>query len=365
MPSRLLRELDARIAKCRDPLQNTCLRAEKAALLARQGHLDKARAELAAIHARYDRQPNAVVSAWVSLAEGLVIYFSDLGNASLDKIKRSLALSEAVGAKPIQALSAAWLAQMHFSRLDFGPMTKHLQIALRTAEPDQHSALSRACLVAAGAYHWAERIELALPWYGRARQHASAEGDEATLSALMHNMAWLRAAEARRQSVAGILAPRQALQAQLSTDSVHTFDKLIGMAGLGSLVPILRAQVLVLGDQFGDALALLEANIDGALSEGLKRMECVMLADAAWCRLNLGDVGGARRDSEVALSKIVDETQVDDIGMTHSRLAQVFAALGCADIASSHANKATEAWQMHTDRQALLIPALALALEGL
>ena len=123
MPSRLLRALEIRIAKCRDPLQNTCLRAEKAALLARQGQLEQARAELAAIHARYDRQPNAVVSAWVSLAEGLIVYFSNLGVAAIDKIKRSLALSEAVGARPIQALSAAWLAQMTFSRLDFGPMT--------------------------------------------------------------------------------------------------------------------------------------------------------------------------------------------------------------------------------------------------
>jgi hypothetical protein len=77
MTSLLRSALDARIAKTRDPLQNTCQRAERAALLARQGLLDEARAELASIHGRYDGRPNAVVSAWTSLAEGLVIYFEN------------------------------------------------------------------------------------------------------------------------------------------------------------------------------------------------------------------------------------------------------------------------------------------------
>jgi hypothetical protein len=168
-------------------LQNTCLRAERAALLARQGLLDEARAELASIHGRYDGRPNAVVSAWTSLAEGLVIYFENLGDAARDKIMRSLALSEAIRAKSILALSAAWLAQMDFSRLDFEPMVQHLSVALRTAGSSQHSALSRASLVVAQAYHWAERLDLALPWYGRARQHASTEGDESTINALMQH----------------------------------------------------------------------------------------------------------------------------------------------------------------------------------
>ena len=47
MVSRLLSALETRIARTRDPLQNDCLRAERTTLLARQGRLDEARAELA------------------------------------------------------------------------------------------------------------------------------------------------------------------------------------------------------------------------------------------------------------------------------------------------------------------------------
>ena len=86
MASRLLSALDARIAKCRDPVENACLRAEKAALLARQGYLDAARAELAIVHARYDGRPNAVVSAWVNLAEGLIAFYGSLSLKAKDKL---------------------------------------------------------------------------------------------------------------------------------------------------------------------------------------------------------------------------------------------------------------------------------------
>jgi hypothetical protein len=72
MPSRLRSALDASIAKTRDPSPNTCLRGERAVHVAREGLLGEARAELASIHARYDGRSNAVVSAWTSLAEGLV-----------------------------------------------------------------------------------------------------------------------------------------------------------------------------------------------------------------------------------------------------------------------------------------------------
>ena len=108
MASRLLSALDARIAKCRDPVENACLRAEKAALLARQGYLDAARAELAIVHARYDGRPNAVVSAWVNLAEGLIAFYGSLSLKAKDKLIRAIALSSAVGNRDVWALGAAW-----------------------------------------------------------------------------------------------------------------------------------------------------------------------------------------------------------------------------------------------------------------
>ncbi len=359
MTSRLLNALDARIRKTRNPVESACLRAERAALLARQGQLDAARAQLSALRTQFDTRPHAIVSAWASLAEGLVAYFENLSSSARDKFMRALALSEAVRAPSIQSVSAAWLAQMEFSCFDFEPMVRHLTEALEAAPKTQHSARSRASLVIAEAYHWCERLDLALPWYSLARQHATAEGDEATLSALMHNMAWLRTAEARRRSVFGAADADQARHARLGAESVGSFDHLVGTNSLNALVPLLRSQALMLTEEFEPALELLVAHTEKGRNEGLDRMACVLLADTAWCRLRTGDVLGARVDASLALGSVTRETHVDDLAMTHSRLSQIHGSLGEVDLAGHHDSLAKAAWQLHMDRQVQLTDLLA------
>ena len=365
MSSRLLKAIDKRIAKTRDAIENACLRAERAALLARQGLLDEARAELRRIHAQFDSRPNARVSAWTSLAEGLVIYFDNLAANARDKLLRSLALAAAIGDEHVEALSAAWLAQMDFAALDLESLVKHLPIALTKAAPSHHSARSRAALVAAEAYHWAERLDLALPWYTLVRHHASAEGDEPTLSALMHNMTWMRAAEARRRSVAEPTDAASARQTQMGADSIGTFDELIGMLALRPLVPILQAQALMLNRRHAEALDAFEQQLPASLQHGLGRMACVILADMALCRVKTGDPSGARADIARALESITTSTQVDDLAITHSRLAEVYELLEDLSEATKHSDLARSAWHASRSKQEFLVAALRRALEGL
>ncbi len=359
MASRLLGTLDARIAKIRDPLHNTCARAERAALFARQGRLDEARAELAAIHTRYDERPDAVVTAWTSLAEGLVAFYSDFSLSARDKMLRAHALASAAGDRRVQALSAAWLAHLNYLEHDYEKMVVHLAVALTDTPPDSSSALARACLVTAQAYHWANRLDLALPWYSRARRHATEEGDETTLSALMHNLAWLRADQARRMAVTGTTDRERVREVLLGAESTSHFDRMVGTASLRSFVPILRAQVLTLLDRHVDALELFDAHLETALSEGMGRMQCGMLAEVAWCRVNVGDAAGALRDALDAQGRIVDCGQADESAATHGRLAQVFDALGDRPAAEPHRAQAAVDWQLHTERQAHLIDLLS------
>ena len=359
MPSRLRSALDARIAKTRDPVHNACLRAERATLLARQGHLDEARAELAIIHSRYDGRPNAVVSAWVSLAEGLVAFYGDFSTSAREKMLRALALSSAVGDKSVRVLSAAWLAHMNYLEQDFEPMVRNLSLALTEAPPGDDTARARACLVMAQGYHWANRFELAQPWYGKARQHATNEGDETMLSALMHNMAWLHASQARRLAVSGATNREELRRVLLGAESTGHFDQRVGTASLRSLVPILRAHVLTLLDRYADALELFEAHLDSALAEGLGRIQCGMLAEIAWCRVNDGDLAGARRDALSVQGQIVESVQPDERAAAHGRLVQVFNALNDQAAAEHHCARADASWELHTQRQLRLITLLS------
>jgi hypothetical protein len=336
-------------------LQHTCLRAERAALLARQGRLEEARKELAAIHAVYDRQPNAVVSAWVSLAEGLVAFYGDLSTSARDKMLRSLALGTAVGEQSIRSLSAAWLAHMNYLEQDFEPMVRNLNIALNRGHSISSSAVARASLVAAQAFHWANRFDLAQPWYSKARHCATSDGDQTMLSALMHNMAWLRAAQARRLAVSGVTNPDQVRQVLLGAESTDHFDKRVGTASLRSLVPMLRAHVLTMLDRFPEAIELFDTHLLAALSEGLGRLQCGVLSEIAWCRVNTGDIAGARREATEAQKRLVDCLQLDERAATHGRLAQVFVLLNEPDAAEHHQERAAIDWLLHTEHQERLI----------
>lgn len=342
-PSRLLTRLDAEIATERNPLRADLLRAERAAYLARQGQADEAKTEIAALHQRYDGRPNFEMSAWVSLAESLVNFLSDMGPLGHDKMRRAHALSKAGGLLKVQALSAAWMAHMEYSRLDINSMAQYLREALKLAQADHHAARSRASLVVAQALHLAGQMPLAAPWYKRARDHAVAEGDEATTSALMHNMSWLRMHTLRQAKMRGSDADSAGLHALLGIESTVGYDHLQGLSTLQALKPILKAQILALEGNAAQALLLFDKHLSSQ-PDGMARLECILIADRAWCLVQLGRTDDAKDAAAVAESRFLETTQVDDRAATHSRLAQVFGALGNSEKELLHQTLASQYW---------------------
>ena len=117
-PSRLLLRLEAEIAGARTQLDADCKRAERAVYLARVGRFDQARAEVAGLQEAYARSPNARISSWLHLVVGLVEHFRDMNPKARDSILRAFALSSSANLVEMQALSAAWLAQMDYLRGD-------------------------------------------------------------------------------------------------------------------------------------------------------------------------------------------------------------------------------------------------------
>jgi tetratricopeptide (TPR) repeat protein len=352
MNSRLLRHLDAAIAAASRPVQADCLRAERAALLARQGEMAEARGVISSLQMQYAREPNPLVSAWLSLAEGLASYFSNLSRSARDKIQRAYALSAAARDTRLHALAAAWLAHMDYAEYDLEAMGRYVAESFRLAEPDHHSARARACLVVALAYHFGGRFESAQPWYGKARLHASAEGDEAMLSAIMYNMAGLLADQSRHAMMKGEPDAAVVRRAMISLETASNLDALIGIASLDSLVPLHRARVLALQGQWADAVRLYEAHFSDGLLQGLDRMRSSLGADLAWCRLQLGQIEQAAKEALAAEVAVSHDRDVDDRAAAHSRLAQVFTGLGQHEAAARHREQAEIDWRAHERDQA-------------
>jgi tetratricopeptide (TPR) repeat protein len=345
--SRLLARLDTAIAKTRNPIDAACLRAERAGFLARHGHFDEARAELDALHAQFDRHPNPAVSAWLCIAEGWHLHFSSLSSAARDKMKRAQALSAAAGLTQLHALSSAWLAHMDYSVNDIESLVRNVSLALRLASPDNHPARARACMVVAVAYDFAERLDRAQPWYARAREHAVADGDETTQSALNYNISAHRVHHAMQAAVFGGDVQDQARYALAGAECAGNFDEWVGTTSLHALLPMQRACIASVQGQHAEALALYEKHLADAQKQGLDRLTSNYLADMAWCRWHLGDRAGASSDARAAADAIDASMHIDDQATAHGRLGQLFKLLGEEEAALHHGARGRDCWAEH------------------
>jgi hypothetical protein len=366
--SRLLAQLDAAIKSAAHPIEAQCLRAERAGLLARQGQLERARAAIDELQAQLAWQPaNAALRGWITLAEGLHAYYSVIGREAQALVEEAYrAAQQAPAARRLRATTAAWLANMAFANDDMPRMAALVREALDTAAPEDRGARARAALVAGYAYHFAGRSDVASQWYEASRRHAIAEGDEAHLSALMHNQAWMRASQARMALVFDDpAAGGNVVQALMGAESIGHYDAGIGTASLGSLVPMLRAQVLTAQGRWDDAIALFDLHYDGAMAEGLQRIAPCLLADRAWCEFHLGRTDRAREHADAAEQALREPCDLDDRVLALARLAQVRGALGETVAAAAHGDESMRLHATHREEQARIVRWLDEALVGI
>ncbi|MBA4342802.1 MAG: hypothetical protein C0423_11710 [Methylibium sp.] len=348
--SRLLQQLDQQIAAAGSLLDAACLRAQRAMLLTRHGHLSQAREQLTQLHQQAFQHPNAKLGAWLHLAEGLMSYYTDFGVAARDKVQRAQAMARAADQRDVDVLATAWLAHLAYVGHDLQGLVEQAKACLAIAVPGDHQALARLSIALGLALHFANRWELAQVWYSLARREASADGDDATTSALMYNMAEMRTAQMRHESLAYPTRPRPDLL--LGADSIRHYDAAVGASAMSELTPLLRAQVLVMQGEYESASQLYEEYLPQAMGRGLSRLGGNLLADLAWCRVNLGQREQALAHARDAEMELDPRSDVDDRAATHSRLAQVYEALGEDLVSLTHAQTAQREWAEFAAQQA-------------
>jgi len=354
--SKLLARLDAALAATRDPIRSACLRAERAGYRARQGHFDEARRELDGLRLPFAMHPHPEVSIWLCLLEGWIAYYENLDHSALDRMKRARALSAAAHLDNLHAISAAWLAHLHYAYNEFDQAARMVEEALGLAGADGHAAQARASLVVAEACHFAGRFDLAQPWYVEARTHARADDDVQTLSAVNYNLAALQASHGMKAAVfGGADADALIRHASASVESAGNFDEWIGTLSLGSLLPLLRASIASSRGDFERALTLYGEDFHSTAEQGQTRVLPALFADRAWCRSRTGDFAGARSDLAQAERRLDPSIDNDDRALAHGRLAQVLTVLGESAASQAHARRAQEALSEHRRDQARVL----------
>ena len=359
MASRLLTQLASRIAAAGDPVEAACLRAQRGIYLARQGKHEQAQAIVEAVRGEFGVRPNAEVTAWISLVEALIHFYSQPGPKALDRLKRAHALSRAMNHPVLVPLCAAWLAHLEFNANRMEAMLQYAVEALHLAQPQHHAALARVSLVIADAFHFAGRFDLAKPWYAAVREHALADGDDAMISAMLHNVAAFRASKTRLTDSYGEADMQEAARAMLEAESTGNFDIGIGTASLSWFVPLLRAQLLTVEGRYEEAIDLFSRNMASAESQGVARLLVSFLADSAWCKFKLSRPEDALKDARACIDVAANEDcDPDDLAASLARIAPILEAHGMSDEAALLRARSRESLEAHAEAQEELLKML-------
>ena len=365
MASRLIERLDLAIAAATDPLRREHLKAERAGALARLGLLADARFALGGLRTQNQRHRDALLAAWIHLVDGLIDHFESIAPGAVDKFQRAYDLAESERHAPMQALAAAWLANCAFNASDLPALSRHVTHALSLAEPDHHAARARVGLVLADAYRCAGDDDASQDWYLRSRAHASAEGDSSMISVMLHNISSMRSGQIALDDAFGRADLDLARKALLEAESTANYDWGTGVASLSALVPLIRAQFLMVLGRFDAAAQLFDGHLDRARQEGLAYREPRLLADRAWCHVRLGHVAEALADARAAEAGVRQQQDPDDRAATYARLATIHRHGGRDAVAAALQQRADEALAEHQASQAATKRALDQTLANL
>ena len=351
MDSRLLASLNFQASSTGDPVLWARTLCRAASHFARQGSAAEALKSIAVVRSQFGHEIPPEVTCWLMLAEGVLHYFQKRPREAYDRIQRAYGLAVALKIDSALPSCAAWMAHTEFIESKYEPMAIHLEQALTSAQPQDHQAMARAALVLAAAFHLANDFESARPWYEQARQRAATEGDETTISAMLYNVAAMRAANARLADTFGVQDSGETQRAAMELSSSLNYDAAIGSTSLTILSQMLNGLILTLSKRYADALKIF-IEIDKSTSE-IAELSLITI-DTAWCTANLGDFEKAWQFAMLAGNQSREKSEPDDVAYINSRVSQIAELCGRSGATSSYRATANAALASHRQFQATL-----------
>ena len=362
MDSRLLNNLNAQAGKARDPVVWAMAVCRAASHFASHGKTEEALTAIKVVRGQFGKDLHFDIASWLMLAEGVLHYFQAEVPQAYDRVRRAYGLAIALRNTSAFPSCAAWMALLEFDSCRYSEMAQHLQETFATAKYRDHQAIARASLVLAVAYHTAGDFERSRPWYERARLNAAAEGDDATVSATLHNMASIRASNIRLIDTFGGEIEKETRRVTLEASSSHVYDFAIGHKGLDFLSHMLRGLIATIDRRYEDALKEFGPIDLGKVPE---RLRALVLVDQAWCQVSLGNLALGLDIANEAASKLPFVKEDDDLAYIHSRIRQIAIACAQPELAVMSEVSAQDALNRHRQFQCELLTQLdAINTEG-
>lgn len=360
--SRLAQRLEAEIAAWATlPGRVAGLQVQRCLLLARHGREQEARTEMGRLYQRSLVQPRAELTAWLHLAEGVLAFYAGHLPLAHLRVQRAQDMAEAAGVADLLPWGLAWRAHLEVVARRPALVAAAAQQALACPQADAGVRYRAATAVALA---WSvSQDPVAVEWFTFARQQCLIDGDDAALAALLYNQTQVRALRIRIDALRG--RPGEAPSALLSVDSVSHFDAAVGGTARSELTPLVRAQLLLVQGQVAEARRVLESQLPALMAAGLSHIGHSLLADLAWCCVEVGETARARALAESAALELrveaPDGCDIEDRAAAHARLADVHQRLGEQDSAARHRAAAEQAWVAFDQHRADWVLALEAA----
>jgi tetratricopeptide (TPR) repeat protein len=248
----------------------------------------------------------------------------------MDRFKRAYGLAVAFGNAEIRSMAAAWMGASEFLVADYESAARHALEAIQHASEQVPLAKARAHLVLATCFDGAAAVEFASAHYALARQFAIEARDISMQSIVLYNVAAFHVSRLSVDDAFGDPVAEELGVAQLEVSSIGNLDSGLGLGSLKAMVPLLRAQLYVIGEQWSEAEALYDQFTVEAATHGLARHAPRYLAERAQCQAMLGRRDDALHLVDEAVDQLIGRIDPDDGAACHARLSLCLSSLGDA-----------------------------------
>lgn len=310
--SQLLSRLEDRLLVETDPNLRAESVARRACYLARVGRFDESRRDIADVRHVFGDGRNGRVTILIMIAEALGLHFEKLEHGAVDRVVRALLLAQAMKDRELTALASAWRAHLAFEESDFELAMRSVRIALQNASEVDHAAVSRCAVVLLNGFALAGDSAQSQYWFTKGRQHALAEGDQATIDALLHSRAAFGTAWLRVQRCKGEVTTADVTRMRNEISSARNLQHLTRIAAHAQYIDLCDARLQLVEGKYEGAMNILTSIRNaGPFPEGHFNQELVDL-ELTYCNLMRGASESISTKSSCFQKEAFDQLDADD-----------------------------------------------------
>lgn len=329
----------------------------RAVYLARRGDDEALAGDLAALRETFSSSSYSAAIAAANFAEGVQAFCEMQFAISIDKLRRSVAMSTAIGARSLSRWAQSWKCHVLYSSASYAEAARVADEVLNAAEPTEHATMARVATTVAGALHFFADYGSARPWYELARRHALADEDDLTIDAILHGVAAFRLNKLRLSELTGELQDAEIRRAALELASSVNYDRMKSPASFRWMLPLQEIHLAMILGETDRARPMIESWLSSFSQEAPSRHSSTLTADLALCVAQ----SELRNDTELIIAKTIGglaaDAESDDLAVIFTQCSRAARMIGKTDQANDLAAKAREAGERFEAERKTYAPA--------